>query len=91
MIDATGDRVRARAAGSAAQESTSPVAVMHLGRNGGGPKFTWQLAEAISATGQPVISVIAATADNRRSYDRLGPVLPLATFSSAMGALLCAP
>jgi len=39
-----------------------PVAVLHLGRNGGGPKFTYALAEAIRALGQPVVSVVSRDA-----------------------------
>lgn len=66
------------------------IAVLHLGRNGGGPKFTLALATALAERAS-VVSVVAATADNRTEYDRLGPVLSLRTFDTKVGAALRAP
>jgi glycosyltransferase involved in cell wall biosynthesis len=71
--------------------AATPVAVLHLGRNGGGPKFTHALAEALQAVGRPVVTVVSSGADNRGAYHALGPVLELPTFRSTIGAALRAP
>jgi glycosyltransferase involved in cell wall biosynthesis len=67
------------------------VAVLHLGRNGGGPKFTLELARALRESGAEVISVIARDADNRADFEQLCPTLAVSTFTTRIGALLRLP
>jgi glycosyltransferase involved in cell wall biosynthesis len=67
------------------------VAVLHLGSNGGGPKFTFELTRALRGAGFQTLAVIASGADNRSSFEALGPTLDLPTFTTPIGALLRAP
>jgi glycosyltransferase involved in cell wall biosynthesis len=67
------------------------VAVLHLGRNGGGPKFTFEIARCLEEAGASVFSVISSSADNRRDFERLGSTLALRTFTSGRQAVVRVP